>query len=69
MARKEKYIEVGVTAMRDPVTGEMLPAVPLYVKAKGGAEEAEQSLYDDLGKLFAYHIREQMRGNQLYESI
>ena len=61
---KEKYIEVGVTAMRDPMTGEMLPAVPLYVKAKDGAEEAEESLLNDLGKLFAYHIREQMRKSQ-----
>lgn len=33
MAKQEKYIQVGVTAMRDPATGEFLPAVPLYIKA------------------------------------
>lgn len=26
------YIQVGVTALRDPVTGEYLPAVPLYIR-------------------------------------
>ena len=27
-----KYIQVGVTALRDPVTGDFLPAVPLYIR-------------------------------------
>ena len=53
----EKYIQVGVTALRDPATGEYLPAVPLYIKAEDGAEEAEQKLIDDLGKLLAHRIR------------
>lgn len=26
-----KYVQVGMTAMRDPVTGELLESVPLYV--------------------------------------
>ena len=29
-----EYIQVGVTALRDPVTGEPAPAVPLYVRAE-----------------------------------
>lgn len=57
MAEQEKYIEVGYTALRDPKTGEFLPAVPLYIKAEDWAEEAEQGLIEDLGKLFAQRIR------------
>ena len=29
-----EFIEVGVTAMRDPTTGNFLPAVPLYIRAE-----------------------------------
>ena len=31
-----KFIQVGMTAMRDPLTGEPLEAVPLYVDVEGG---------------------------------
>ena len=34
-----------------------MPAVPLYIKAEDGAEEAEQQLIADLGKLFAQRMR------------
>lgn len=26
------YVQVGVTAMRDPLTGDFLPSVPLYAR-------------------------------------
>ena len=36
-----RFVQVGVTAMRDPVTGGFLPSVPLYVKEEdAGAIEA-----------------------------
>ena len=57
MPKQEKYIQVGVTALRDPATGEFLPAVPLYIKAEDGAEEAEEKLIEDSGKLMAERIR------------
>lgn len=57
MAKQEKYIQVGVTALRDPATGDFLPAVPLYIKAEDGAEEAEGKLIEDIGKLLAERIR------------
>ena len=57
MAKQEKFIQVGVTALRDPATGEFLPAVPLYIKAEDGAEEAEEKLIGDIGKLMAQRIR------------
>ena len=57
MPKQEKYIQVGVTALRDPATGQFLPAVPLYIKAEDGAEEAEEKLIEDIGKLMAERIR------------
>ena len=57
MAKQEKYVQVGVTALRDPATGDFLPAVPLYIKAEDGAEEAEEKLIEDIGKLLAERIR------------
>lgn len=28
------YIQIGQTALRDPLTGDFLPAVPLYIRAE-----------------------------------
>ena len=55
--KKEEYIQIGYTALRDPKTGDYLPAVPLYIKAEEGAEEAEEKLIEDLGKLLAQRIK------------
>lgn len=57
MAKQERFIQVGVTALRDPATGDFLPAVPLYIKAEDGAEEAEEKLTQDIGKLLAERMR------------
>lgn len=57
MAKQERFIQVGVTALRDPATGNFLPAVPLYIKAEDGAEEAEAKLTQDIGKLLAERMR------------
>lgn len=61
---KEKYIQVGVTALRDPATGEFLPAVPLYIKAEDGAEESQEKLISDLGHVFALQIKKYLDGCQ-----
>ncbi|MBQ6256244.1 MAG: hypothetical protein IJI53_04535 [Clostridia bacterium] len=53
----EKFIQIGFTALRDPATGGYLPAVPLYIKAEDGAEEAEQKVIDDIGKLLAHRMK------------
>ncbi len=45
---KERFIQVGVTALRDPATGAYLPAVPLYIKAESGAAETEQKVIEDI---------------------
>lgn len=58
----ERYIQVGVTAMRDPATGEFLPAVPLYIKAEENAAETEEIVIRDIGKLLALRMKQYMDG-------
>lgn len=53
----EQFIEIGLTALRDPGTGAFLPAVPLYVKREDMAEGAEEKLIADIGKLFAQRMK------------
>lgn len=53
----EKFIQIGYTALRDPATGDFLPAVPLYIKAEDGAEEGAQKVIDDIGKLLAHRMK------------
>ena len=57
MAEQEKYIQIGFTALRDPATGDFLPAVPLYIKAEDAAEGAEEELLKDFAALAAERIR------------
>lgn len=58
----EKYIQVGVTAMRDPKTGDFLPAVPLYVKAEDVGEDAEEKMIEDFAKLMALRFKQYKAG-------
>ncbi len=60
----ERYIQVGVTAMRDRATGEFLPAVPLYIKAEEGAEKAEEQVIQNIGKLLALRMKQYMDGRK-----
>lgn len=62
MDKKEKFIQVGVTALRDPATGKFLPAVPLYVKTEEDAPKAEESLIEDIGHLLAMRMKQYMNG-------
>ena len=57
MSKKERYIQVGVTAMRERGTGKFLPAVPLFVRADDVDEGAEESLVEDIAALFAQRMR------------
>lgn len=52
------YIQVGVTAMRDPLTGDFLPAVPLYVRGEDAPkismpESSAQGVLEQLAARFA----------------
>jgi len=53
----ERYVQVGVTALRDPATREFLPAVPLYVRLEEGEEAPDEKLCQDLGKLLAQRMK------------
>lgn len=59
---KEEFIQIGFTALRNPADGSFLPAVPLYIKAEDGAEEAEQQLISDIGNLLALRMKAYMDG-------
>ena len=61
----EHYEQIGVTALRDPATGEFLPAVPLYIKVspgeidpKTGLTKAEALALDDISKIFADKMKQ-----------
>lgn len=58
MATSIPVIEVGVTALRDPVTHEFLPAEPLYIERTERAEESEAALMRDIQKLFAQRMQQ-----------
>ncbi len=58
------YIQIGVTALRDPKTGEFLPSVPLYVEAedKRAVEVAEKVFADDIAGVLADKMRQYKEG-------
>ena len=39
---RDQYIEVGMTALRTPATGDFEEPVPLFIRASDRAEAAEQ---------------------------
>jgi hypothetical protein len=58
----ERYIQVGVTALRDPMTGGYLPSVPLYIEATDDAVAAEDRLLDNIGGVLAQKFKQYMDG-------
>ena len=57
---KERYVQVGVTALRDAATGEFLPAEILYIKSVegDGVRESEERMIKDFAKLTALRMRD-----------
>ena len=43
MAKQEKFIQVGVTALRDPATGEFLPAVRFTSRRRMARKNSKKS--------------------------
>ena len=62
MKNREKFMQVGVTALRDPLTGGYLPSVPLYIEATDQAVVAENGLLDNIGGVLAQKFKEYMDG-------
>lgn len=49
----KRFMQIGVTALRDPLTGGFQKPVPLYIEADAMAEESRERLMSDIGKVFA----------------
>jgi hypothetical protein len=71
---KEQYAQIGQTALRDPATGEFLPAIPLYARAEdlGGAgasglTSAEEKALRDVGAIFAKRMKRYIEGGGIVE--
>jgi len=47
----QNFIQIGITALRDPATGDFLPAVPLYIEATEEATQAEGVMIKDIGRV------------------
>ena len=61
------YIQIGVTALRDPVTREPLEAVPLYIRAEDArkveaARADDGPLIDELAEMFGKYAAETEAG-------
>lgn len=55
---KEEFMEIGVAALIDPVTGEFGPSFSLYMKATDEAIASRERVYEDIGHIFAEKLRE-----------
>ena len=60
-----EYIQVGVTAMRDPATGGFLPSVPIFIQATTEAKASQEKLIGDIGAAFADKMRQYIEGGGL----
>ena len=56
------FVQVGFTALRNPQTGEFLPAVPLYIQADSSAIDAERQIVEDIGGLLAKRMKSYREG-------
>lgn len=63
-----KYIQVGIIASRDPVTGEFLSAQPIYREMTPELKEDEETMIRDIGKLFAQKMK-QYRDSQSQKGV
>ena len=59
-----EFIQIGVTAARDPATGDFLPAVPLYIEKTDAAQKSAETLIDDIQSLFAARFAAYMNGTE-----
>lgn len=65
MAKCIPVVQVGSFALRDPVTREFLPAVPLYIERTERAAESEAVLLKDIAHIFADKARQYSDGCEL----
>lgn len=65
MAKSILVIEVGSFALRDPITHEFLPSVPLYIEKTEQAEKSETILLEDITRLFANNMQQYVENGGL----
>lgn len=51
------FVQVGFTAMRDPMTGEFMEPVPLFIREEDRDVANEEKLINDLARTLAAQIR------------
>lgn len=51
------FVQIGVTALKEPGTGKYMPAVPLYVKESDVAKFEMPGLLDDFARLLAHRYK------------
>ncbi len=56
------FVQVGVTALRDPKTGEFLPAVPIYREESEETVAGEAAMIRDAGKLLMEKFKQYIDG-------
>ena len=59
---KKTFIQIGFTALREPGTGEFLPAVPLYIEEDDSTKEAMKQVIEDIGSLLAQRMKAYKEG-------
>lgn len=61
-AETDRYIEIGMTALRDPATGAFEEPVPLFIRASGKADTEEQKMIDGIGNVLADMMKRYVSG-------
>lgn len=62
-----QFIQVGVMALRDPITRDFLPSVPLYIEATPEAVQSETAMIDDIGGVLARKMKAYIDGGGMIQ--
>lgn len=64
MSEDARYVQIGDTALRDPATGDFLPAVPLYIRLNEGETEAivTEPMVEGIAHLLALRMKRYVDG-------
>jgi len=74
-ATGERFVQIGVTALRDPATGDFLPAEPMYIKlplgkpSKSGLAQCEEQLLNEIAQIAAETIGRYVKAGGLRAGV
>ena len=66
--QKQRFIQIGQTAARDPATGEFLQTVPLFAEITPEIEAAQAATVTDVARLFAGKMKQYIDGGGIVEN-